>query len=171
MVPPENGRVSGKLGCGHGARGRNPSARFAGTSPFRGGFLVPAPPKEMPRAKRVLHPLRLPAPKHRPIVENGTFSTGPLVRNRREPRSGRPCEAPPTQAACLRGGPGAGAPHGNLAGPRQPLVPFPCGKGTRASADARNSLKQHPKPRPCAPHPRSQHRITKVLSQRQKRGN
>mgnify|MGYP004683944465 CR=1 FL=1 len=30
------GRVFGKLGCGHGRR--NPSARFAGTSPFRGGF-------------------------------------------------------------------------------------------------------------------------------------
>ena len=51
------------------------------------------------------------------------------------------------------GGPGAGAPHGILAGPRQPLVPFPCGKGTRASADARNSLKPHLEPRPCAPSP------------------
>ena len=50
-----------------------------------------------------LSPLRLPSPKHRPIVENGTFSTGPFVRNRREPRSGRPCEAPPTQDICLRG--------------------------------------------------------------------
>ena len=46
---------------------------------------------------------RLSSPKHRPIVENGTFSTGPFVRNRREPRSGRPCEAPPTQDICLRG--------------------------------------------------------------------
>ena len=44
-------------------------------------------------------------------------------------------------------------PHGNFAGPRQPLVPFPCGKGTRASADARNSLKPHLEPRPCAPAP------------------
>ena len=50
-----------------------------------------------------LSPPRLPSPKHRPIVENGTFSTGPLVRNRREPRPGRPCEAPPTQAICQRG--------------------------------------------------------------------
>ena len=50
-----------------------------------------------------LSPPRLPSPKHRPIVENGTFSTGPLVRNRREPRSGRPSEAPPTQAICQRG--------------------------------------------------------------------
>ena len=50
-----------------------------------------------------LSPPCLPSPKHRPIVENGTFSTGPLVRNRREPRSGRPCEAPPTQDICLRG--------------------------------------------------------------------
>ena len=50
-----------------------------------------------------LSPPRLPSPKHRPIVENGTFSTGPFVRNRREPRSGRPCEAPPTQDICLRG--------------------------------------------------------------------
>ena len=50
-----------------------------------------------------LSPPRLPSPKHRPIVENGTFSTGPFVRNRREPRSGRPSEAPPTQAICQRG--------------------------------------------------------------------
>ena len=50
-----------------------------------------------------LSPPRLPAPKHRPIVENGTFSTGPFVRNRREPRPGRPSEAPPTQAICQRG--------------------------------------------------------------------
>ena len=48
-------------------------------------------------------PPRLPTPKHRPVVENGTFSTGPFVRNRREPRPGRPREAPPTQAACQRG--------------------------------------------------------------------
>ena len=50
-----------------------------------------------------LYPPHLPFPKHRPIVENGTFSTGPFVRNRRDPRPGRPCEAPPTQAACQRG--------------------------------------------------------------------
>ena len=48
-------------------------------------------------------PPRLSAPKHRPIVENGTFSTGPFVRNRRELRPERPCEAPPTHAACQRG--------------------------------------------------------------------
>ena len=110
-----------------------------------------------------LSPPRLPSPKHRPIVENGTFSTGPFVRNRREPRPGTPLRGSTDTSRLSEGGPGAGAPHGILAGPRQPLVPFPCGKGTRASADARNSLKQHPKPRPCAPHPRSQHRITKVF--------
>ena len=48
-------------------------------------------------------PPHLPSPKHRPVVENGTFSTGPFVRNRREPRSGRPSEAPLTQAICQRG--------------------------------------------------------------------
>ena len=50
-----------------------------------------------------LSPPRLSCPKHRPIVENGTFSTGPFVRNRREPRPGRPSEAPPTPAICQRG--------------------------------------------------------------------
>ena len=50
-----------------------------------------------------LYPPHLSFPKHRPIVENGTFSTGPFVRNRRDPRPGRPCEAPPIQAACQRG--------------------------------------------------------------------
>ena len=134
--------------------GTNPSARFAGTSPFRGGFFcIHSILGRLPRAKHVLPPPHLPSPKHRPIVENGTFSTGPFVRNRRDTRLGRPCEAPPTQAFCHEGGPGAGAPHGILAGPRQPLVPFPCGKGTRASADARNSLKPHPHPRPCTPNP------------------
>ena len=39
------------------------------------------------------------------------------------------------QTVLEKTGPGAGVPHGNLAGPRQPLVPFPCGKGTRASAE------------------------------------
>ena len=56
-----------------------------------------------PMREAHLYPPHLPFPKHRPIVENGTFSTGPFVRNRREPRSGRPREAPPTQAACIRG--------------------------------------------------------------------
>ena len=32
----EMSALSDGLGCGHGKR--NPSARFAGTSPFRGGF-------------------------------------------------------------------------------------------------------------------------------------
>ena len=88
-----------------------------------------APPlKEVPRAKRALHPPHLSFPKHRPIVENGTFSTMGRCAEPEGNRLGRPCEAPPTQAACHEGGPGAGAPHGILAGPRQPLVPFPCGK-------------------------------------------
>ena len=37
-----------------------------------------------------LSPPRLPSPKHRPIVENGTFSTGPFVRNRRDTVWGAP---------------------------------------------------------------------------------
>ena len=48
-------------------------------------------------------PAALSLPQAQALVENGTFSTGPLVRNRREPRPGRPCEAPPTQDICLRG--------------------------------------------------------------------
>ena len=56
-----------------------------------------------PVREAYLYPPHLPSHKHRPIVENGAFSAGPLVRNRREPRSGRPCEAPPTQDICLRG--------------------------------------------------------------------
>ena len=75
---------------------------------------------------------------------------------RAEPK-GTPSGTPPrgsTDASRLsEGGSGAGAPHGILAGPRQPLVPFPCGKGTRASADARNSLKPHLEPCLCAPSP------------------
>ena len=67
--------------------------------------------------------------------------------------SGAPLRGSTDTRYLSEGGPGAGVPHGNLAGPRQPLVPFPCGKGTRASADARNSLKPHLEPRPCAPAP------------------
>ena len=48
-------------------------------------------------------PPRLPSPKHRPSLKTERFQRGRYVRNRREPRPGRPCEAPPTQAACLRG--------------------------------------------------------------------
>ena len=103
----------------------------------------------MPRAKHV--------PPRRTFPP---LSTGPSLNFngavRAEPK-GTPSGTPPrgsTDTSRLsEGGPGAGAPHGILAGPRQPLVPFPCGKGTRASADARNSLKPHLEPRPCAPSP------------------
>ena len=109
-------------------------------------------------------PPRLPTPKHRPSVKTERFQRAVSAEPKGTP-SGAPLRGSTDTSRLSAGGPGAGAPHGNLAGPRQPLVPFPCGKGTRASVDARNSLKQHPEPRPCAPHPRSQHRITKVLRQ------
>ena len=83
--------------------GTEPLRPLRGHLPFQGRLFSTRSPKGMPRAKRALHPPRLPSPKHRPVVENGTFSTGPFVRNRREPRPGRPREAPPTQAACMRG--------------------------------------------------------------------
>ena len=82
--------------------GTNPSARFAGTSPFRGGFLCVLK-LEGRNVRSTSSPAATSRPQAQALVENGTFSTGPLVRNRREPRSGRPCEAPPTQAACQRG--------------------------------------------------------------------
>ena len=76
-------------------------AFFSGlTSPFRGGFFCVLKLEGWNvRSTISPPPHRLPAPKHRPSL----FSTGPLVRNRREPRPGRPCEAPPTQDICLRG--------------------------------------------------------------------
>ena len=58
--------------------------------------------RSMPRAKHAL-PAAPSLPQAQALVENGTFSTGPFVRNRREPRPGRPCEAPPTQDICQRG--------------------------------------------------------------------
>ena len=79
-----------------------------------------------------------------------------LIQPKREPRPGTPLRGSTDTSRLHEGGPGAGAPHGILAGPRQPLVPFPCGKGTRASADARNSLKPPPAPRPCAASPPKQ---------------
>ena len=91
-----------QLGCGHG--GTEPLRPLRGHLPFQGRLLGwRLLLEKVSRAKRALHPPRLSSPKHRPIVENGTFSTGPFVRNRREPRPGRPCEAPPTQDICLRG--------------------------------------------------------------------
>ena len=78
-----------------------------------------------------------------------------LIQPRREPRPGTPLRGSTDTSRLSEGGPGAGAPHGILAGPRQPLVPFPCGKGTRTSADVRNSLKPHHKPPPvCRLHPK-----------------
>ena len=84
------------------------------------------------------------------------LSTGPSLKTERFQRGrscgtggipfGAPLRGSTDTSRLSAGGPGAGAPHGNLAGPRQPLVPFPCGKGTRASADARNSLKPPPHP-------------------------
>ena len=71
---------------------------------------------------------RLPSPKHRPIVENGTFSTGPFVRNRRDPRSGRPSEAPPTQAICQRGGRGPARRMETLPAPGSLWFLSPAGK-------------------------------------------
>ena len=61
--------------CGMGER--NPSARFAGTSPFRGGFFVRSNSiGRMLRAKHVLPPPRLPAPKHRPSLKTERFQRG-----------------------------------------------------------------------------------------------
>ena len=54
--------------------GWNPSARFAGTSPFRGGFFVRSNSiGRMLRAKHVLPTLRPPAPKHRPSLKTVRF--------------------------------------------------------------------------------------------------
>ena len=62
-----------------------------------------APPLKGFTRKARTSPAASSLPQAQALVENGTFSTGPFVRNRREPRPGRPCEAPPTQAACQRG--------------------------------------------------------------------
>ena len=59
--------------CGMGER--SPSARFAGTSPFRGGFLTPTPPQKESHVRSTSFPAAPSLPKHRPVVENGTFST------------------------------------------------------------------------------------------------
>ena len=83
--------------------GDEPLRPLRGHLPFQGRLFRSRSSKGSPRAKHVLPTPRLSSSKHRPIVENGTFSTGPFVRNRRDPRPGRPCEAPPTQAACMRG--------------------------------------------------------------------
>ena len=83
-----------------------------------------------------------------------------LIQPKREPRPGTPLRGSTDTSRLHKGGPGVGAPHGTLAGPRQPLVPFPFGKGTRASADARNSLKHHPAPRPGAATPQNKTNTT-----------
>ena len=112
--------------------------------------------KGSPRAKHVLPTPHLPSSKHRPSLKTERFQRGRSCGT-----EGKPFGAPPrgsTDTSCLsEGGPGADAPHGILAGPRQPLVPFPCGKGTRASADARNSHQQHSESRRCVAFPTPPH--------------
>ena len=144
--------------------GTNPSAREAGTSPFRGGFWGGGSSFKRFHAQSAHFTRRAFPP----------LSTGPALKTERFQRGrscgteGIPFGAPlrgSTDARYLsEGGPGAGAPHGILAGPRQPLVPFPCGKGTRASADARNSLKPHLDLRLCAaaPHSRTPQRSRRL---------
>ena len=112
-----------------------------------------------------LSPPRLPSPKHRPIVENGTFSTGPFVRNRREPRSGRPCEAPPTQAACQRGVRGPACRMETSPAPGSLWFLSPAGKELVRPQTHETPSSNTPNLVRVSPHPRSQHRITKVLRQ------
>ena len=88
-----------------------------------------------------------------------------LIQPKREPRPGTPLRGSTDASRLSEGGPGAGAPHGNLAGPRQPLVPFPCGKGTRTSADVRNSLKQPPAPARVPPPPKTKEKRPALVRQ------
>ena len=92
-----------------------------------------------------------------PASASPPLSTGPSLKTERF-RRGRSCgtEGNPVRGAPARlhrhkifvsGGPGAGVPHGSLAGPRQPLVPFPCGKGTRC-VRRRTKLPSSPPPHP-----------------------
>ena len=69
--------------------GTNPSARFAGTSPFRGGFLR-VPKLTGLNVRSTSFPAASSLPQAQALVENGTFSTGPLVRNRRDTVWGAP---------------------------------------------------------------------------------
>ena len=100
-----------------------------------------------------LYPPRLPFPKHRPIVENGTFSTGPFVRNRREPRSGRPCEAPPTQDICLRGVRGPARRMETSPAPGSLWFLSPAGKELVRPQTHETPSSRPLIPRPCAAYP------------------
>ena len=103
-----------------------------------------------------LYPPHLPFPKHRPIVENGTFSTGPFVRNRREPRSGRPSEAPPTQAICQRGVRGPARRMETLLAPGSLWFLSPAGKELARPQTCETPSSRIISPRPCAAYPSPQ---------------
>ena len=60
--------------CGTGER--NPSARFAGTSPFRGGFFVCAPCRKRATCEARPSSHRLSFPKHRPSLKTERFQRG-----------------------------------------------------------------------------------------------
>ena len=59
-----------------GAWGQAPPPACGGHLPFQGRLFSTCSPKGMPRAKRVPHPLRLPAPKHRPSLKTERFQRG-----------------------------------------------------------------------------------------------
>ena len=80
---------------------RNPSARFAGTSPFRGGLKWCG--QRPPCAKRTFPRRAFPPLSTGPSLKTERFQRGRWCGDRREPRPGRPSEAPPTQAICQRG--------------------------------------------------------------------
>ena len=84
--------------------GTEPLRPLRGHLPFQGRLLGwRLLPLKGSTRKAHTSPAASSLPQAQALVENGTFSTGPLVRNRREPRPGRPCEAPPTQDICQRG--------------------------------------------------------------------
>ena len=117
-----------------------------GHLPFQGRLFSTCSPKGMPRAKRVPHPLRLPAPKHRPSLKTERFQRGRSCGTVGNPVRGAPARLH-RHKPLVRGGSGGRRAAWN---PRRPPAAF----GSFPLRERNSCVRRHtklPHATPCPP--------------------